>query len=259
MYLDAGQMARYIEDGYLVVACPWPAEMTERLRKAVEQVAAPPHARDDSARSTQFRLLPQEGTGSGCNVLDQCLEFLQVMLHPEVLELSRQLEGTTDIYFRNGGINELRPGKSILWHHDYKNDGHCEQTVSSAGVEFMHYFGGSSRANGCLRLVPASHSSVRRRFGDGSHSNQSGNPRVHTPYEEVLEGCRCNAGMMDASSWNDSPGNDDHPNDVALPGEVSLELRSDQLLIRSTSIFHSTHMNHTDEGRLMHHWLLRLS
>jgi hypothetical protein len=114
------------------------------------------------------------------------------MLHPEVVELARQLEGTDEVYFRNGGINELQPGKSILWHHDYKNDSHCEQDVASAGVEFMHYFGGASAANGCLRIVPASHSHPARRFGDGSHSNQSGPTRrglhihTHPALPEVL-------------------------------------------------------------------------
>ena len=45
--------------------------------------------------------------------------------------------------------------------------------------------------------------------------------------------------------------------DVELPGEVSLSLRPDQLLVRSSKIFHATWRNDSDEGRLMHHWLFR--
>jgi hypothetical protein len=43
-----------------------------------------------------------------------------------VLELARQLEGCDDIYFRNGGINEIAPGRGIRWHRDsYSgNDSH---------------------------------------------------------------------------------------------------------------------------------------
>ena len=45
--------------------------------------------------------------------------------------------------------------------------------------------------------------------------------------------------------------------DIELPGEVSVELSPDQLLIRSVSIFHASWQNQTEEGRLMHHWLYR--
>jgi hypothetical protein len=42
---------------------------------------------------------------------------------PQVLELARQLEGCDDIYFRNGGINEIAPGRGIRWHRDsYSGD-----------------------------------------------------------------------------------------------------------------------------------------
>eukprot|EP01052_Picozoa_sp_SAG31_P025025 SAG31_NODE_2168_length_6266_cov_11.946976_2_plen_337_part_00 len=259
MLLSEAQLASYAVDGYIVVPCPWPHSMTQVLQEAVLTNAASEAemaAENAHARSTQFRLLPQPDTGSQCNFLDQSLEFLQVMLHPELLELARQLEGTNDVYFRNGGINELRPDKSILWHHDYKNDSHCRQAVATAGVEFMHYFGGASVVNGCLRLIPRSHSYPSRRFGDGSHANQS-DAEIRTQYEKELDKCRVEAGLHEACSWSDSPGRDSHPEDVYIPGEVSIELTPDELLIRSTSIFHATHANNTGEGRLMHHWLIR--
>jgi hypothetical protein len=82
MRLDAAQLDAYVTDGYLVVAAPWPRELTRRLQRAVVAAAASPvevlAAANEGARSTQWRLLPQPSTGSGCNVLDQCLEFLQV-------------------------------------------------------------------------------------------------------------------------------------------------------------------------------------
>ena len=39
-----------------------------------------------------------------------------------------------------------------------------------------------------------------------------------------------------------------------MPGEVYLELRPEQLLVRSTRIFHGTRMNVTNDARLMSHW-----
>ena len=45
--------------------------------------------------------------------------------------------------------------------------------------------------------------------------------------------------------------------DVELPGEIPLEVGPDKLLIRSSQIFHATHLNQSPRGRLMHHWLYR--
>ena len=39
-----------------------------------------------------------------------------------------------------------------------------------------------------------------------------------------------------------------------MPGEVYIELRPDQLLVRSTRIFHGTRLNVTNDARLMSHW-----
>ena len=48
---------------------------------------------------------------------------------------------------RNGGINQLRPGSSVLWHHDYKRDvsalPEAEQKAWLDGVSFP-------RAAGCV-------------------------------------------------------------------------------------------------------------
>jgi len=136
MLLTEEQLAAYARDGYIVVPCPWPPALTARLRSAVDEVAASEaelESLNEGMRSTQWRLQKQPDAGSDANVLDQSLEFLQVMIHPETLELARQLEGT-DVFFRNGGINELRPDRSILWHHDYKNDPFTTQQ-ETAGVE----------------------------------------------------------------------------------------------------------------------------
>ena len=241
MLLTDEQLAVYRADGYIVVPAPWPGALTSRLQSAVAAVAAPEQQLEElnvGARSTQWRLQPQPETGSGANVLDQCLEFLQVMLHPEVIELARQLEGA-DVFFRNGGINELRPERSILWHHDYKNDPYTTHEETS-GVEFMHYFGGADTTNGCFRVLPGSNSTPQRQFSVDSPS----------PFQERLKTCRAAAGV-DSTDWSDVPGRDGHPPDVVIPGERSIVLSPHQLLVRSTTLFHASHHNSTNQGRLM--------
>jgi ectoine hydroxylase-related dioxygenase (phytanoyl-CoA dioxygenase family) len=156
-------------------------------------------------------------------VLDHSLPFLQMELHDEIVELARQMAGDRDIYFRNGGINELAPGMSFVWHRDSGEE----------YVEFMHYFSGSSPENGCLRVVPGSHVGP-----------------VDELMADVERRRKTERGSADV---------DRTKSDVELPAEVSLSLRSDQLLVRSSKIFHATWRNDSDEGRLMHHWLFRAS
>lgn len=148
--------------------------------------------------------------------------FLQIELHPEIVELARQLEDTHDIYFRNGGINELAPGRSFAWHRDSEWD----------YIEFMHYFGGASVENGCLRTVPGTQ--------EGAIDS----------WKDRVKSLRDDRGFK----GDFAP---DGPADVALPDEISIEVSPNQLIVRSSRFFHATHRNERGESRYMHHWLFR--
>lgn len=67
-------------------------------------------------------------------------------------------------------------------------------------------------------------------------------------YDQQLKELRAAAGMVGRPTLRDGP------EDVQMPGEVYLELRPDQLLVRSTRIFHGTRLNVTKHARLMSHW-----
>ena len=100
-------------------------------------------------------LKPQIDDSYWCS-LDHSLRFLRIELHEEIVELARQLTGRLpggdeDIYYRNGGINELAPGRCFKWHRDSGDE----------ATEFMHYFSDASQADGCLRVVPGSHHEQR--------------------------------------------------------------------------------------------------
>jgi hypothetical protein len=244
MRLDAQQLDEYSRQGWLVLDAPWPRALTEALRTAVDAVAVHPQVvRAAGGHKWTHHTLAPQMPGSYWCALDHSEDFMQVMLHPEIVELARQLEGTEDVFFRNGGINQLRPQRSVLWHHDYKMDVSALPDITTSGVEFMHYFGasGASRANGCLRLIPASH-----RLPDGQRYL---NPRDPTRFDELLAAHRPAGAAADMVNGLVA--------DVELPGEVSVELSPDQLLVRSNSIFHASWRNETAEGRLMHHWLYR--
>jgi ectoine hydroxylase-related dioxygenase (phytanoyl-CoA dioxygenase family) len=220
MQFSAAQLEEYQAQGYVIVDCPFPTALTKAALQAVEKVAIDPALNTTDSKGNHFRLPPQV-PDSYFSALDHSLAFLQMELHSDIVELARQLECEDDIYYRNGGINELAPGLSFVWHRDAEDE----------YVEFMHYFSGSSPHNGCLRVIPGSH--------------------MGSADELVAEVARLR---------REERGSDEAlrtVSDVELPGEVSLELRPDQLLVRSSRIFHATWLNQSDAGRLMHHWLFR--
>ncbi|MFT5367233.1 MAG: hypothetical protein ACI8V2_002191 [Candidatus Latescibacterota bacterium] len=222
MRFTADQLTEYNEHGYVIIDCPFLQSLTDACLEAVEKVAEEPMPEDDG-KMNHHRLRPQM-PNSYWSKLDHSLPFLQIELHTEIVELIRQLENDTDIYFRNGGINELAPNRSFLWHRD----------TDWEYIELMHYFSGSTKENGCLRVIP------------GSHIGPS------EPFIKQTENLRQQHGHQNPKTGPSIP-------DVELPDEISLELEPHQLLIRSARIFHSTWVNKTNQSRLMHHWLFRKS
>jgi hypothetical protein len=221
MRFAEAQLAEYHREGYVVIDSPFAPELTQRCLEAVEAVAIDPATNTGDGKGNHYSLKPQVDGSYWCD-LDHSLPFLQIELHPEIVELARQLIGDDDIYFRNGGINELAPGRSFLWHRDSEDD----------YVEFMHYFSGADPDSGCLRVIGGTHvgatdalvADVARR------RRERGDPQT-----AMGEGFA----------------------DVELPGEISLSLGPHQLLVRSSRIFHATWLNGSSSGRLMHHWLFR--
>ncbi|MEE2657593.1 MAG: phytanoyl-CoA dioxygenase family protein [Candidatus Latescibacterota bacterium] len=222
MRFAPNQLAQYQELGYVVVDCPFPRELTHHCLEAAGRVAGDPAdvAAVDS-KGNHYRLRPQIPGSFWCK-LDHSLPLLQIELHEEIVELARQMSGNgEDIYFRNGGINELAPNRSFKWHRD----------SGVEYVEFMHYLSGANREDGCLRVVPGSHRGPAESLDD-----------------RVAE-LRAADHSVDRASV--------HEDDVQLDGEISLEVGKYALIVRSSQIYHATWVNRSNKGRLMHHWLFR--
>ena len=217
-FTDA-QLELYRSRGFAIVDCPFSETLTEACMAAVEKVARNPSEGPVDGKRNHFRLRPQLADSFWC-ALDHALPFMQIILHPEIIELARQLAGDDDIYLRNGGINEQAPNRSVGWHID-----------SGPGwPEFMHYFSGASRDNGCLRIVPGSHA------------------RPPDALRETATRRRAQQGISGSQA-------DDGWEDVILEDEISLEVGPHQLIVREAWLFHSTWLNRTASGRYMSHWL----
>ncbi len=220
MKFSREQLEQYRSLGYVIVDCPFPESLTEECMAAVERVAQDPsEGPADGSKRNHFRLRPQVDDSYWCS-LDHSLPFMKIILHPEIIELARQLNGESHIYLRNGGINEQAPGRSVGWHID----------GGPEWAEFMHYFSGASRENGCLRIVPGSH---------------RGPPTALEAKAGRLRDERGIPGSQADDGWEDVP----------LDEEISLEVEPHQLIVRHSRLFHSTWLNRTGDGRYMSHWL----
>ena len=117
MRLTSGQLTKLNTEGYIIADCPFPRYLTDACLAAVEKVAVQPDQLSHDAKKNHYSLAPQIAD-SYWSKLDHSLPFLQVILHPQCLELAKQYLGTDDIYLRNAGINENAPGYSVRWHRD---------------------------------------------------------------------------------------------------------------------------------------------
>src|SRR5947209_6969215 len=133
MVLSPEQLEQYRRDGYIIVDAPFLAPLTaECLAAAAAYARDPARVEAVDTKRNHFKLMTA-APGSYLSAIDHSLPFLRVSLHPEIVQIARQLEDCDDIYFRNGGINELAPQRSTTWHFD----------ADFEYTEFMHYFSGA--------------------------------------------------------------------------------------------------------------------
>jgi len=222
MLLNHQQLEQYRRDGYVIIDAPFSKSLTDDCLAAVRRVARDPaEVAVTDGKKNHFTLMPII-PDSYFSSIDHSLPFLRVSLHPELVEIGRQILGTESIYMRNAGVNELAPGRSTGWHYD----------ANFEYPEFMHYFSGASVDNGCLRVVPGSEPALMG----------------HLP--QFVQDRRRQLGIDDAGAWLSV-------SDVEVPGELPLETGGDKIIVRRSQIFHATYVNRTSTGRFMHHWLYR--
>ncbi len=219
MKFTPSQLEQYEAEGYIIVHCPFLKPFVEACMAAVEKVSLPPSER----KHYKNKRLKKQIEDSGWTQLDHTLPFLNVILHSEFVELGKQLIGDDDLYLRNGSINELAPNRpAFIWHRDFPYP----------GVEFMHYFSGAYKENGCLRVVPGSHTKPKEEL-----------PKL---LEELCP-------VPDESGQDQTDPEEFFP-DVELPNEISLEVQPDEIIVRDERIWHASWVNVSPDSRLMSHW-----
>jgi hypothetical protein len=103
--LTPAELQTYNCDGYVVIAIPSGTDLTALCLDAARRLqlrATPEEVASLDGKGNHWRLRPLTA-GSYWSALDHSLPFLQTCLHPETLEIGRQLAGHGEIWLRNAG------------------------------------------------------------------------------------------------------------------------------------------------------------
>jgi ectoine hydroxylase-related dioxygenase (phytanoyl-CoA dioxygenase family) len=140
--------------------------------------------------------------------------LVKYALHPQALALARTLL-EDEVLFRCNILVDLGFQEATPWHRDEQG---------KPFLLFMHYLTGASIQNGCLRVIPGSHQ--REEVEDEFRQLAQQQGSRYSPLSES----------------------------VRHPQEKSLEVTSQELIIRHSGIWHSTHVNQTPHYRLLFTW-----
>jgi hypothetical protein len=160
-------------------------------------------------------------------------EFADVIASPKLLELLWEC-GATDPRFTGGFlISKPGGGPPLFWHQDWWGwDSAVSYLPQAQQLFVMIYLTDTHVENGCLRVIP------------GSHSRDHGLHHLDTAHSEGMQGYK------DPSS----PAFADHPDQVAVP------VRAGDVLIGDARLIHGAFANRTTQERplltlwFMPHW-----
>ncbi|MBT6148528.1 MAG: hypothetical protein HOH74_24045 [Gemmatimonadetes bacterium] len=165
----------------------------------------------------------QRSTGSLVSVNDDPF-FAELIAAPGAITALTQL-GYTNPKWASGFVISKPPhSPALFWHQDWWgwNESISQTWVHPPQAFLMYYLVDTTRANGCLRLIPGSH---RKR-----HKMHDAVPDAHT------DGLRA---VTDP----------EHPAYHAAEGEVDVPVQAGSLVIGDSRMLHASHANTSDHRR----------
>jgi len=201
-------------DGFCVFDDVIDADLLQRTREISDGLL-------DAQSADHFQ--KQKSTGSLISVYDDPA-FADLIAAPGALQALASL-GYDSPRFASGFVISKPPhSPPLFWHQDWWgwNEPISYQWTHPPQAFLMYYLVDTSRANGCLRLIPGSH---RKR-----HAMHDGVPDAHT--EDLRQ-------VTDP----------DHPAYQSIDGEVDVPVRAGSVVIGDSRMLHSAHANTTDQRR----------
>ncbi|MDA0336497.1 MAG: phytanoyl-CoA dioxygenase family protein [bacterium] len=201
-------------DGFCVFDSVLDDDLLRRTREASDRLL--------EAQSAEHFAI-QKSTGSLVPVTDDPF-FAELVAAPGALRALTTL-GYTNPRWASGYVISKPPhSPALFWHQDWWgwNDPISQTWAHPPQAFLMYYLVDTSRANGCLRLIPGSH---RKR-----HKMHDAVPDAHTD---------------DLRAVTDP----DHPAYHAAAGEVDVPVQAGSLVIGDSRMLHASHANTSDHRR----------
>lgn len=164
--LHADEIARYQAEGYVVPRWRLPAARTDALHGALEElIRRNPGVRPEKLVSAHL----EGGADAGGEGVRGVADFLALARDPEIVELvSALIGGDVALWGCHVFCKPAGDGYETPWHQD----GHYWPIRPLATCTVWVALEPSTRANGCLRVIPRSHRA--RRLGEHLHEDRDG-------------------------------------------------------------------------------------
>ena len=152
MRLSADQLARFHQDGFLILPALFSPAEVEVLRRPLARLFA-----EDVAANFREKTTGQVRTAMGLHLRDET--YAKIARHPRLVEPARQISGARDLYIQQTKVN-AKPafaGEVWQWHYDFATH-HNEDGVPAPLALNLHIFLDEvSEFNGPLWFIRGSH------------------------------------------------------------------------------------------------------
>ena len=212
---DTDKREQLRRDGFCQFPNVLSPDLLERLRTVTDRLLdAVPQAQANAVRS-QGSMLPV--------TLDPL--FAELISLPAALDALRSLGFTRPTYTDGYVISKPAGGPRLFWHYDWFAWQDPRSYADAPPQVFaMYYLSDTTRENGCLRVLPGSHT---------RHTLL--HDRLDAPHSAQL-GAAADTNRVEFSDW---------------PGEADVCVRAGDLLIGDARLLHAAHENTTDERRTL--------
>jgi Phytanoyl-CoA dioxygenase (PhyH) len=164
--LSDGEIAHYVDRGYLIPSFRLPQAKVDRLRESLDRLIRDnPGVRPEKLVSAH---VVGQGQGANPEGVKGSKDFLDLAMEPHILDMVEQLIGPDIILW--GCHVFCKPagdGHETPWHQD----GHYWPIRPLANCTVWVALEESSTANGCLRVIPRSH--VGKQLHEHLHEDRS--------------------------------------------------------------------------------------
>ncbi len=185
--LSPAEILQYREQGYVVPAWRLSQAWVERMQGALQTlINNNPGVRPEKLVSAHIE--SQSRPGSNDEGVKGCSDFLELAMHPGVVDLASQVLGPDVILWGcHVFCKPASEGFETPWHQD----GHYWPIRPLATCTVWVALEPSTRANGCLRVIP------------GSHRAQQLHPHLHEDRTDLTLNQRMADGSFDEAEAAD--------------------------------------------------------